>query len=227
MTTYIDATLTGFTNFDLTLGCPYREIVGCLLWIVLCVVGPELVRVKDLARRSNNPTPEDYQDALNVLRRIWKRRTDVIIFQRGGAGLELVPSQIRPDAPPTTIAAFYAGLLPDLMPYPSPPTIEGPHFPINHRFSQLGYTDASFAVGEEKFSISGWVIYVNGTPLMWGSMKQTTVADSTCAAEFVAASVCCRQLHSARRKHVHFLRFPLSQTLQTLHRLTSQPSDSF
>ncbi len=29
---------------------------------------------------------------------------------------------------------------------------------------------------------------------MWGSARQTVVADSTCAAEFVAASVCCKQL---------------------------------
>ncbi len=29
---------------------------------------------------------------------------------------------------------------------------------------------------------------------MWGSKKQTTVADSICAAEFVVASVCCRNM---------------------------------
>jgi hypothetical protein len=66
--------------------------------------------------------------------------------------------------------------------------------PTNPRYNTIGYTDASFAVGEEKASISGLVIFVNGTPLIWGSMKQTTVADSTCSSEFVAASVCCKQL---------------------------------
>jgi hypothetical protein len=41
----------------------YHEIVGCLLWLWIelcfCVADPEpeLVRVKDLAIRSNNPTP--------------------------------------------------------------------------------------------------------------------------------------------------------------------------
>jgi hypothetical protein len=74
MRTYIENTLERFNLFDIAFGCPYREIVGCLLWIVLCVMGPELVRVKDLARRSNCSTPADYQDALNVLKRIWKRR---------------------------------------------------------------------------------------------------------------------------------------------------------
>jgi hypothetical protein len=81
----------------LSLGCPYRELVGCLLWVVLCVMGPELVRVKDLARRSNKSTPADYQDALKVLKRIYKRRDMVIRFQRGSAGHEYIPSTTRPN----------------------------------------------------------------------------------------------------------------------------------
>jgi hypothetical protein len=193
MCTYIEATLERFTHFDVSLECPYREIVGCLLWIVLCVVGPELVRVKDLARRSNHSTPADYQDALNVLKRIWKRRQETILFKRGGAGLEWIPSQTRPDAVHTdVVTALSAGFLPDDLPYPPTPTIIAPTLPINHRFRTIGFTDASFAVDEDKRSISGFVIFVNGTPIMWGSEKQTTVADSTCAAEFIAASVCCR-----------------------------------
>jgi hypothetical protein len=68
MATYIQSTMERFYTFDLTAGCPYREIVGCLLWIVLCVVGPELIRVKDLAKRSNASTYSDYQDALKVLK---------------------------------------------------------------------------------------------------------------------------------------------------------------
>ena len=156
-------------------------------------MGPELVRVKDLARRSNHSTPADYQDALNVLKRIWKRRQETILLKRGGAGLEWIPSQTRPDVVHTdVVTALSAGFLPDDMPYPPTPTIIAPTLPINHRFSTIGFTDASFAVGEDKRSISGFVIFVNGTPIMWGSEKQTTVADSTCAAEFIAASVCCR-----------------------------------
>jgi hypothetical protein len=109
MTTYVQSTMDRFATFDLTLGLPYREIVGCLLWIVLCVVGPELVRVKDLARRSNAPTLSDYQDAVKVLKRIHKRRHSAILFKRGFAGRELVPSQTRPDPvsiSPTSPAAL-------------------------------------------------------------------------------------------------------------------------
>jgi hypothetical protein len=96
MQTYIAATMERFSNFDLTLGLSYREIVGCLLWIVLCVNGPDLVRVKDLAKRCNAPSSTDYQDAVKVLRRLFKRRSSVIFFKRGYAGRELIPSSTRP-----------------------------------------------------------------------------------------------------------------------------------
>ncbi len=36
METYITATMERFSDFDLTRGIPYRELVGCLLWITLC-----------------------------------------------------------------------------------------------------------------------------------------------------------------------------------------------
>ncbi len=68
--------------------------------------------------------------------------------------------------------------------------------PVNTRFSLVGYTDASFAVGATKDSFAGYVIFLNGTSVLWGSLKQTTVADSTCAAEFVAASVCGKHMMS-------------------------------
>ena len=45
MDTYIDNIMERFSDFDLTRGIPDRELVGCLLWITLCVMGPELLRV--------------------------------------------------------------------------------------------------------------------------------------------------------------------------------------
>jgi hypothetical protein len=66
--------------------------------------------------------------------------------------------------------------------------------PANPRYSLVVFGDASFAVGELKQSVTGYVIYLNGVPLLWGSLKQTIVVDSSCSAEFVAASVACKQL---------------------------------
>jgi hypothetical protein len=54
MESYIQTTVDRFRDFNLSQGFPFRELVGCMLWITLNVMGPELLRVKDLARKSNS-----------------------------------------------------------------------------------------------------------------------------------------------------------------------------
>jgi hypothetical protein len=78
--------------------------------------------------------------------------------------------------------------------------------PINPRYSLLAYGDASFAVGETKQSVTGFIVYLNGVPLLWGSLKQTVVVDSSCSAEFVAASVTCKHILHAENM-IGFLGF--------------------
>ncbi len=58
----------------------------------------------------------------------------------------------------------------------------------------MAYSDAAFAVDELKQSVSGWVVYLNGTPMLFGSLRQTVVVDSSCSAEYVAASICVKQI---------------------------------
>jgi hypothetical protein len=77
---------------------------------------------------------------------------------------------------------------------------------VNSRYTLVVFGDASFAVGASKQSVTGYVIFLNGVPLLWGSLKQTIVVDSSCSAEFVAASVACKQLIHAE-KMVGFLGF--------------------
>jgi hypothetical protein len=95
METYIQSVHERFHSFDISQWVPFREIVGCFLWVCLCVMGTELLRVKDLARKSNDYTAEDYKMALKVLDRIYERRTYGLVILRGGAGTELVPSASR------------------------------------------------------------------------------------------------------------------------------------
>jgi hypothetical protein len=99
MESYISTTMDRFKDFDTSQGYPYRELVGCLLWITLCVMGPELLRVKDLARRSNAYTEVDYKEAMKVLKRVFARREHGIVITRGAAGKELVPSSSRSVVP--------------------------------------------------------------------------------------------------------------------------------
>ncbi len=47
--------------------------------------------------------------------------------------------------------------------------------PTNKRFTKVAYSDASFAVGDTKQSVTGFVVMVNGVPLLFGSLKQTVV----------------------------------------------------
>jgi hypothetical protein len=78
--------------------------------------------------------------------------------------------------------------------------------PENPRYRLVAYGDASFAVGESKQSVSGFVIFLNGVPILWGSLKQTIVVDSSCSAEFVGASIACKQLLHAENM-VNFFGF--------------------
>jgi hypothetical protein len=89
---------------------------------------------------------------------------------------------------------------------PDPDFIDIPRIvlAINSRYRLIVYADASFAIGENKQSISGFIIYLNGVPILWGSLKQTIVVDSSCSAEFVAASIGCKQLLHAENMVAFF-----------------------
>jgi hypothetical protein len=230
MATYIEATVQRFKDFDVTNGAPFRELVGSLLWIVLNIIGPELLRVKDLARRSNDFTVTDYQDALKVLTRISERREYGIIYRRGSAGREYVPASSRPEGGLILEPEKYVHTMAQTSEYSigdaasfneldEKNLYKVDHLmddatldilkdlaPTNKRFTKVAYSDASFAVGETKQSITGFIIMINGTPLLFGSLKQTVVVDSTCSAEYVAASVCCKQVLEVENM-VQFLGF--------------------
>jgi hypothetical protein len=224
MATYIDATVQRFQDFDLSTGIPYRELVGSLLWIVLCVLGTELLRVKDLAKRCNKYDIEDYTDAMKVLDRIVSCKHYGILFKRGGANREFIPANTRlgggleglEDMGAKVFSTGDQAQLNELEEYnlyKLDPDVDDATLDIdkiladtNTRFTKVAYTDASFAVGETKQSISGFVILINGVPILWGSLKQTVVVDSTCSAEYVAASICCKQILQAENM-VQFLDF--------------------
>ncbi|KAG7572396.1 Integrase catalytic core [Arabidopsis suecica] len=57
-----------------------------------------------------------------------------------------------------------------------------------------GYTDASFQTDKDDFrSQSGFVFCLNGGAVSWKSCKQSTVADSTTEAEYIAASEAAKE----------------------------------
>jgi hypothetical protein len=42
-------------------------------------------------------------------------------------------------------------------------------------------------------STTGWVVLVHGAPILWSAERQKTVAQSSCEAEYVAASEACKE----------------------------------
>jgi hypothetical protein len=144
----------------------------------------------------------------------------VILFKRGCAGWELIPSQTRPDSHtteslPASVVSLASAMssthghtsqldvLDSFKALDAALNIPEIVLPTTTRFTTVGYTDASFAVGNCKDSISGFVIYVNDTPVMWGSICQSTGGDSTCSVEFR----CCQHLLQTTYslgKHVPF-----------------------
>ena len=249
MKSYIETTMERFKNFDLSQGFPFRELVGCLLWVTLNVMGPELLRVKELARLSNSFGETEYLLAMKVLRRVFVRRNHGIMIFRNAAGRELIPSSSRAagvsdlgkavESQHEVVVSFAHSvsewdneltrhslcqgkvLLADVgnnyaVADSEQLDLQRVLLAVNLRYRLLAYGDASFAVGESKQSITGLIVYLNGVPLLWGSLKQTVVVDSSSSAEFVAASVTCKQLLHAENM-VGFLGFscPKPYTLYT------------
>jgi hypothetical protein len=169
-------------------------------------MGPELLRVKDLARQSNSFGEIDYLEGLKVLQRIFERQEHGIVIYRHAAGKELVAAYSRVSADSDVGLGDNIGILnghagnelsqQSLCKVRSPAN-DSPYgvddsdglglyrvpLPVNPSYSLVVFGDASFDV-----------IYLNGVPLLWGSLKQTIVVDSSCSVEFVAASVACKQL---------------------------------
>jgi len=163
------------------------------------------MRVKALASRCNDFTPADFADAMKVLYRLQARGEQGIEFKRGGAHCVRVPPNRREKCDDGTIVPYHIGAE-DLVnefgekdlyrdeDVAADARIPVSTFPTASNYCLVAYTDASFATTEKMQSISGWIVYLNGTPILWGSLRQTVVVDSSCSAEYVAASVTVKQV---------------------------------
>ena len=57
-----------------------------------------------------------------------------------------------------------------------------------------GYTDASFQTDKDDYKFqSGYIFLLNGGAIIWKSSKQSTIADSTTEAEYIAASEAAKE----------------------------------
>ena len=62
------------------------------------------------------------------------------------------------------------------------------------------YCDANWAKEGDTKSQTGYLVYLNGAPISWGSKKQTGTVTSSCDAEIVAAISCAKEVVHLRRQ---------------------------
>lgn len=141
----------------------YMEIVGALLFISTHTRPDLAYSVGVLSRFMSAPTDRHFQAAKRVLRYLRGTHGHGLFFQRQPP-LEAQGVQ--------TYASFGAG----------------------SGIKLETYSDADLAgdLGTRK-STTGMVVMANGAPILWSSKLQSTVATSTCEAEYIAAAAAVRE----------------------------------
>jgi hypothetical protein len=144
---------------------PCRNIIGSLMYAMLCTRPDLCYAVSLLSRYQARPS-----------QKLWKLIKRVLRYVKGTLDLKLTYSKFHSNQPITTFIKN---------------TTKGRRSLIRnlHESNQtiVGYADASFATNDpEAHSTTGTVIKVFGNTVLWCSRRQTTVALSTMIAEFYA-----------------------------------------
>ena len=136
----------------------YLSVVGSLLHIVNCVRCDASYAVGVLARHANSPGPTHVRAAKRVLQYLYRTRSLGITYSRPSSGGNV------------------------------PVMYEGATHPLDNGKNLLQtFADSDYAADETRRSTMGYVIMLNGGPIMWSSVLGKTVAMSTCEAEVNAA----------------------------------------
>ncbi|KAH9720235.1 hypothetical protein KPL70_006028 [Citrus sinensis] len=81
-----------------------------------------------------------------------------------------------------------------------------------------GFSDASWITDrDDHTSTSGWIFNLGGGAISWGSKKQTCIADSTMAAEFVALASCCKEAEWLRNLLIEIPIWPKPMPPVSIH----------
>jgi hypothetical protein len=159
---------------------PYRELIGCLLWISMGTRPDISYAVNQCARYSSDPKPEHWSACLRILRYL-KGTIDHGLHYHNHASHYL--GQRRTEG---RVA------MSDLK---QPFSYASSYYPGDTKVHLLGYSDADYANNvDNRRSITGYVFVFAGAPLSWNSMTQHSVALSTMEAEYFAV---CKAVQEA------------------------------
>ena len=81
-----------------------------------------------------------------------------------------------------------------------------------------GFTDASWITDKDDHtSTIGWIFTLGGGAISWGSKKQTCIADSTMAAEFIALASCSKEAEWLRNLIIEIPLWPKPMPPISIH----------
>lgn len=148
---------------------PYRELVGCLLYLSVGTRPDISFAVSELSKFLVNPGKQHWTAALHVLRYLKGTKEKGITYRRG-SGNSAVELKAYSDF-----------------------QFNGPS-----KRSQVkleAYSDADWGGDKDtRRSHTGAVLFLAGGPVAWISKKQSSVAMSSAEAEYMAASLTCREV---------------------------------
>jgi hypothetical protein len=197
---YITRMLERFANVDLSKGAPFRELIGCLIWVTGNLHAQELIRVKTHGAHLNNFTEVEYDHAIQSMHIIAALAPYGIVYRRGGADKVCIPPDARPDkivdvsSPALTPHRGHYDMINEFEQndlYTGDdydPARRFAVYPVNPRYTITQYVDSSFAQDPLNRSVTGALTLVNGGPLIWSIIKEGLVVDSTTCAETLAYS---------------------------------------
>lgn len=173
-------------------------------------------------------TPEPSEEPANRDERLLQR-ADVKTYQEITGSLMFCMTTCRPDI------AHATNVLARRMAVPRVCDMERAHRVLRYlratqrkgllfRFSEderfpglVAMADSDWANDSiERRSTTGWIVLYNGTPVSWYSGLQSVIALSTCEAEYVALSECCRELVYLRQL-ADFLKDPCASTATVIY----------
>ena len=156
----------------------FRMMVGSLLWVIVLGRFELCHAVQSLARYANMPR-EGHMKAM------WR----IFGFLQGYTKLAITYDTRMPDFSPYNISKYdwfraYPGVTEEM-----PPDMPVPR---GNKARVSGFFDASHASClVTRRSVTGVLIFINQTPILWYSKRQATVETSTYGSELVAGRIAC------------------------------------
>jgi hypothetical protein len=150
---------------------PYRELIGCLLWISMGTRPDISYAVNQCARYSSDPKPEHWTACLRVLRYLKGTSDHGLYYHKHHSHYlgQTVPTRV------------------DMTDLKQPFSYAASYYPGDKKVNVFGYSDADYANSvDDRRSVTGYVFVFAGAPLSWNSMTQHSVALSTMESEYYA-----------------------------------------